>query len=126
MSSKDSNVKLFKKFSEWSEVNAKEHTLPMYQFIFLILTYCTLGFAIGNATERIVVKLQGPLKHTIVDSALFAIVQIVLVSTVFFIGIKFYRHWDDWLWSTFAGMMFITTYVATQVRFTQNITELVK
>ena len=112
---------LFKKFQKWSETNAKEHTLSYMYFVLRMLIFAGFGLAIGYVGEKIIVKIQGPVDIDKIKCAGYVALQIVTLSTIFFIFISFGRYFDDWLWSTFAGSFFALCLFNAQVRLNDNI-----
>jgi len=112
---------LFKKFTNWAETNAKEHTLSYVVFLVRMLLFASFGLAMGYIAEKIIVKAQGSQDTEKVRCASYIALQLVVLSTIFYVFISFGRYFDDWLWSTFAGTFFALCLFNAQVRLNYNI-----
>jgi hypothetical protein len=127
MSKKDTKslYEQFKQFYNSEELNQSEHKMSLLQFIGSMILVSALGFALGVLVDKSVVLLQSNIFN--VDLAdpilcsLFLIVHVIFSATIFWIGIKVARHWDDWLWGTFAGSFFSLFFFSCQIRLNQNI-----
>lgn len=111
----------FKKFQEWGEVNVKEHSLNVMQFLAMIFAFSLMGFALGAAGELVTRWLQGDTVENKWKCGGFAIFQIGLVGLILFVLVSWNRYFDDWLLSTFAGMFFALMLLNTQERLSDNI-----
>ena len=112
---------LFQRFQTWAETNAKEHTLSYIMFMVRMLIFATFGLSMGYVAEKIIVKAQGPQDRQRIRCSAFLALQLVILSTIFYIFISFGRYFDDWLWSTFAGTFFALCLFNAQVRLNDNI-----
>jgi len=118
---------LLKKFEERIEFNRLEHKKPGLTFIFSLTWTAIVGLVLGGLVNFLVIKMQGPVDKTTIsysDCLIFVLVQIVLLSIISFLSIHINRHFDDWIWSSFTGMMFWLTIISSQSRFMTNISVL--
>jgi len=112
--------------------NAFEHTETYLPFLGYFLMYGFLGGVVGRQVDYIVTKIQK--NDDRLSSFLFICLQIALNGTAFFILFKtlkfnrggFQMTFDDWISSTFQGLIFATTLYSVQTALTTNFQTLIK
>jgi len=112
---------LFKKFQEWGETNAKEHTMNIGMFLAHMIMYSLFGVVLGAIGEITTRWLQGRVTSNKWKCAGFVAVQLSTVSVIIFCLIAFQRYFDDWMWSTYAGTFFSLMLFNTQQRLGDNL-----
>jgi len=117
--------RLFQKFEAKNELNRYEHTRPFLSFVVYLLWFGILGIFVGGLANFAVVKMQGPINRetiTISDCIWFVLLQVLALAVVAYVGIHVVsRQFDDWIWSTFSGMMFWLTLLSSQSRLVTNV-----
>jgi hypothetical protein len=108
--------------------NIFEHTESLPVFLGYFLLYGFLGAFIGRSIDYAVKKIQNG-KESKQTSFWSAILQILMNGTIFYLAFKlllFKRGpneltFDDWVSSTFQGLIFVTTIYSVQEELTKNI-----
>jgi len=112
--------------------NAFEHTEQYLPFLSYFVLYGSVGGLIGRIIDYIVAHLQK--KEDKWNAIVFIILQIALNGTAFYVlfkTMKFERPsgamtFDDWISSTFQGLIFATTFYSVQTKLTTNFQILIK
>jgi len=122
-------AQLLQEFEAESEFNAKEHTWSFSRFIAMFVFWGFLGILLGGFINLTVVKFQGAINKAFAKwqtSAWFAFVQILELGLVSYAAIHILsRKFDDWIWSSFSGMIFWLTLIVSQTRLSTNISIIV-
>ena len=112
--------------------NAFEHTEKYLPFLSYFIMYGCIGGLIGRLIDHIIDSLQK--NQDRLSATLFIILQIALNGTAFYILFRtmtFKRRYiemtfDDWISSTFQGLIFATTFYSVQTALTTNFQILIK
>jgi hypothetical protein len=112
--------------------NAFEHMEKYLPFILYFILYGCIGGLIGRVLDHMVASFQK--KKDRFHAVIFIVLQIALNGTAFYIlfkTMKFKRlsiemTFDDWLSSTFQGLIFATTFYSVQTALTTNFQILIK
>ena len=121
---------LFQKFETRLEYNRMEHLRAFGPFVVSLTLFGVLGLLVGGLANYSIVKLQGPVDRQTVpylDSFWYTLAHIVVLALIAYAGIHLVsRTFDDWIWSSFTGMMFWLTFLSSQTRLVTNISVLVE
>ena len=112
--------------------NEFEHSEKYVSFILHFIMYGVIGGLLGRIIDHIVAKLQT--RYDRWAAVLFIILQIAMNGTAFFFLFRtmtFTRGkstmtFDDWISSTFQGLIFATTLYSVQTALTNNFQILIK
>ena len=103
--------------------NAFEHEQSLVKFVTLVVFFGILGTAVGRVIDLSVSKIQGD-DHTKLELFLFFVLQMSLNALVIFVGFKTIvlrkLTLDDWISSTFEGVLFVTMCFSVQDNFYAN------
>lgn len=112
--------------------NEFEHSEKYSSFIFFFIGYGIIGGLLGRIIDHVIARLQKKFDRW--SASLFIALQIAMNGTAFYLlfkTIKFERGsvvmtFDDWMSSTFQGLIFATTLYSVQTALTTNFQILIK
>jgi len=103
--------------------NAFEHSEQPIKFIGFVVLYGVIGSILGRVIDKTISKVQGE-THTKIEMSLFFVAQMTLNALIIYIGFRTLRlntlFLDDWLSSTFQGVLFVTMCFSVQDNFYAN------
>ena len=105
-----------------------EHKQSGPRFIALVVFYGLLGSILGRLIDKGVAAVQGTREATL-EIIFFFVLQIFVNALVIYIGFKSLRlhqlTLDDWISSTFQGVLFVTMSFSVQDNFYANARALI-
>lgn len=127
-------TRLFRKLERFMEYNKKEHSYTFITFFMILFGVSLLGLLVGSAVNGFLIQVQGPSivvnNETSIETRqkafAYIALNLALLISVAYAFVHWNRHFDDWIWSSFSGMMFWLTLIASQTRLIKNFEALVK
>jgi len=106
--------------------NSFEHLESIYKFLFYFLAYGLFGALVGRIIDRFLTTLKSESKGI---QFLLAIFQLFLNGLLFYIAFRLITFrfgsmtltLDDWISSTFQGLIFATTIYSVQNNLYENL-----
>lgn len=119
---------LFDKFNFYGDINREEHSFTVLRFVVQLVFFGLIGALVGGLINYSIIKLQGhsPTSTSWGHSFWYVFLQLFFISAVAYMSIHFIsRNFDDWIWSSFSGMMFWLIFISSQSRLMSNLSILV-
>ena len=118
---KMSDDALLAKFKILTEFNYKEHYMTFTQFMVRMLVSSGCGVLAGAIIQRIVKVVQRD-KQSRYQCLLFLLLQFLIITSVFYVALRFSRTVDDWFTSTISGVLCGLAFFAAQPSVGTNAT----